>query len=297
MVNGDTGRQQGNGDLDTLRPLPPITAPLSQRSRVPSPPEREARPSSAGGPPSVGRPPSGGRPPSEARPSPEARPFPEARPPSEARPASDTRPPSDARPLPEVRPPYEARPAQAGTSSNTRPSPRGAAPARRPRGAHSAVYQSGYVSTYDSKHPGTDVNAYDNLYRSSYDNGYRSTGDQRAGGRTVEVSVPAIRGVIFLLGTVVISVVLSVIATITLIAVMNAGVILPQYSRYNQGTNNAPARVPRAHAARPARVSPTSPVSALGICVGRTGRIWTPVHAGRCAHGKFVHVQPVPSPP
>jgi hypothetical protein len=95
---------------------------------------------------------------------------------------------------------------------------------------------------------------------------------------------------------VVISVVLSVIATITLIAVMNAGVILPQYSRYNQGANNAPARAPRAHAAHAARVSHTSPVSQLGICVGRTGRIWTPVHVGRCAHGKFVHVQPVPSP-
>jgi hypothetical protein len=71
-------------------------------------------------------------------------------------------------------------------------------------------------------------------------------------------------------GTIVISVVLSVIATITLISVMNAGVILPQYMRYNQPTQ----------------------VSQLGICVGRHGEIWTPTSQGSCPQGRFVHVQP-----
>ncbi len=69
---------------------------------------------------------------------------------------------------------------------------------------------------------------------------------------------------------VVLSVVLSVIATITLIAVMNAGVILPQYSRLNQPTQ----------------------VSQLGVCVSKTGKITTPTSVSACPGGKFVHVQP-----
>jgi hypothetical protein len=78
-----------------------------------------------------------------------------------------------------------------------------------------------------------------------------------------------------LTAVVALSVVLSVIATITLISVMNAGVILPQYSRYNQPTQ----------------------VSQLGLCVGKNGRVWTPQHLGFCRGGKFVHIQPKISHP
>jgi hypothetical protein len=98
--------------------------------------------------------------------------------------------------------------------------------------------------------------------------------------------VPAVRTVVLLIGTVVISVILSVIATITLIAVMNAGVILPGYTRFNQ---QAPA--PTTHASQPAQLSQ------LGICVGKKkGQIWAPLHAGSCASGaKFVRIQPLTS--
>jgi hypothetical protein len=93
--------------------------------------------------------------------------------------------------------------------------------------------------------------------------------------QSITVSVPALRTFAALAGVVVISVVLSVIATITLIAVINAGVILPQYARYNQPTQ----------------------VSQLGICVSKAGRVWTPLHLGFCHGGKFIHVQPRISQP
>lgn len=78
-----------------------------------------------------------------------------------------------------------------------------------------------------------------------------------------------------LAAVVVLSVVLSVIATITVIAVMNAGVILPQYARLNQPTQ----------------------VSQLGICVSKNGKITTPTNQGFCRDGTFVHVQPKLSHP
>ena len=90
------------------------------------------------------------------------------------------------------------------------------------------------------------------------------------GAQTITVSVPALRTFAALAAVVVISVVLSVVATITLISVMNAGVILPSYARLNQ----------------------PSQVSQLGICVSRTGKVWTPTNAGFCQGGKFIHVQP-----
>ena len=92
--------------------------------------------------------------------------------------------------------------------------------------------------------------------------------------QTVTISVPALRTVLALAAVVAISVVLSVVATVALISVMNAGVILPQYSRYDQ-----PAQV-----------------NQLGVCVGK-GRIWTPQNVGFCRNGKFVHVQPNVSAP
>jgi hypothetical protein len=92
----------------------------------------------------------------------------------------------------------------------------------------------------------------------------------RGGGQSITVSVPALRTFMALGAVVVLSVVLSVIATITLIAVMNAGVILPQYSRLNQPTQ----------------------VSQLGVCVSKTGKISTPTNVNTCLGGKFVHVQP-----
>lgn len=88
--------------------------------------------------------------------------------------------------------------------------------------------------------------------------------------QTIQVSVPALRTFVTLGGVVVISVVLSVITTIALIAVMNAGVILPQYSRFNQPTQ----------------------VGQLGICVSKNGTVTTPTHVGFCHGGKFIHVQP-----
>ena len=89
-------------------------------------------------------------------------------------------------------------------------------------------------------------------------------------GQTITVSVPALRTFLTLAAVVVLSVVLSVIATITIIAVMNAGVILPQYSRLNQ----------------------PSQVSQLGICVSKTGKVTTPTNVGFCRGATFVHVQP-----
>jgi hypothetical protein len=86
----------------------------------------------------------------------------------------------------------------------------------------------------------------------------------------VTVSVPTLRTFLVLAAVVTISVVLSVVATITLISIMNAGVILPQYDRYNQPTQ----------------------VNQLGVCVSKTGRIWTPQNVDFCPGGKFVHVQP-----
>ena len=50
-------------------------------------------------------------------------------------------------------------------------------------------------------------------------------------GQTITVSVPALRTFLTLAAVVVLSVVLSVIATITIIAVMNAGVISAAYCR------------------------------------------------------------------
>lgn len=91
----------------------------------------------------------------------------------------------------------------------------------------------------------------------------------------VTISVPALRTFLALAAVVAVSVVLSVVATITLISVMNAGVILPQYSRYNQPTQ----------------------VGDLGLCVGKGGRIWTPQNVGFCHNGKFVHVRPSVSGP
>lgn len=87
----------------------------------------------------------------------------------------------------------------------------------------------------------------------------------------VTVSVPTLRTFLVLAAVVAISVVLSVVATITLISIMNAGVILPQYDRYNQPTQ----------------------VNQLGVCVAKNGQISTPQSVDFCANGaKFVHVQP-----
>lgn len=107
-------------------------------------------------------------------------------------------------------------------------------------------------------------------------NGAREAPDGRKPhGQTITVSVPALRTFVTLAAVVVLSVVLSVIATITVIAVMNAGVILPQYARLNQPTQ----------------------VSQLGICVSKSGRITTPTNSGFCRGGTFVHVQPKISHP
>ncbi len=92
----------------------------------------------------------------------------------------------------------------------------------------------------------------------------------RGYGQTITFSVPALRTFLTLAAVVVLSVVLSVIATITIIAVMNAGVILPQYARLNQPTQ----------------------VGQLGICVSKTGKVTTPTNVGFCRGGTFVHVQP-----
>jgi hypothetical protein len=94
-------------------------------------------------------------------------------------------------------------------------------------------------------------------------------------GQTITVSVPALRTFMTLAAVVMLSVVLSVITTITLIAVMNAGVILPQYARLNQPTQ----------------------VSQLGICVTKSGKISTPTNAGFCRGATFIHVQPALSHP
>ena len=77
--------------------------------------------------------------------------------------------------------------------------------------------------------------------------------------------------------TLILAVVLSVIATITILAVLTGGVYLPQYSRYNQPTQ----------------------VSQLGLCVSRHGQITTPSGTGTtCPHGsRFVHVQPAVTHP
>jgi hypothetical protein len=93
-----------------------------------------------------------------------------------------------------------------------------------------------------------------------------------AGGQSIVVSVPAMRTFVTLAAAVALSVVLSVIATLTVIAVMNAGVILPEYAKLNQPTQ----------------------VSQLGICVNATtGKITTPTNVGFCPVGdRFVHVQP-----
>lgn len=104
-------------------------------------------------------------------------------------------------------------------------------------------------------------------------NGANPSRDSREGpahGQTVTVSVPALRTFLTLAAVVVLSVVLSVIATLTIIAVMNAGVILPQYARLNQPTQ----------------------LSQLGICVSKTGKITRPTDIGFCHGGTFVHVQP-----
>jgi hypothetical protein len=98
----------------------------------------------------------------------------------------------------------------------------------------------------------------------------KAHGRERDRGQTIVVSVPAMRTFLTLSAVVVLSVVLSVIATLTVIAVMNAGVILPQYAHLNQ----------------------PSQVSQLGICVGKAGKIWTPTNVGFCPNAKFVHVQP-----
>jgi hypothetical protein len=85
------------------------------------------------------------------------------------------------------------------------------------------------------------------------------------------VSRPNLR-FLTLAAVVLLSVVLSVTATLAVIAVMNAGVILPAYARYDQ-----PAQV-----------------SQLGICVNNLKhKVSTPTNLGFCGAGStFVHVQP-----
>lgn len=94
--------------------------------------------------------------------------------------------------------------------------------------------------------------------------------DLGGGAQHITVSLPAVKTILMFTAGIVISVVLSVIATITLISVMNAGVILPGYTRVNQPTQ----------------------VSQLGFCVSQTGAVWTPKHQNFCSGGKFIHVDP-----
>jgi len=77
--------------------------------------------------------------------------------------------------------------------------------------------------------------------------------------------------------TLILAVVLSVVATITILAVLTGGVYLPQYSRYNQPTQ----------------------VSQLGVCVSKHGHLKTPVGTGTTCppRWQFVHVQPVVNHP
>lgn len=89
-------------------------------------------------------------------------------------------------------------------------------------------------------------------------------------GQSITVSVPALRTFAALAAVVVISVVLSVITTVAIISVLNAGATLPSYARLNQPTQ----------------------VSQLGVCVSKTGKISTPTNLGFCPNGRFVHVVP-----
>jgi hypothetical protein len=85
------------------------------------------------------------------------------------------------------------------------------------------------------------------------------------------VSLPALRTFVSLAAAVVLSVVLSVLATLAVIAVMNGGVILPSYAKFDQPAQTAE----------------------LGICVNTTTHvISTPVKAGTCpTDQKYVRVQ------
>jgi hypothetical protein len=70
-----------------------------------------------------------------------------------------------------------------------------------------------------------------------------------------------------------ISVILSVIVTILVLSVAESGVLLPQYSRYNQPTK----------------------ISQLGFCVSTSSghiRIYTAQIVGYCSQGRYVYVQP-----
>lgn len=104
---------------------------------------------------------------------------------------------------------------------------------------------------------------------------FRDRYASRPGRQFITVSVAALRTFALLSFVVAVSVVLSVVATISLISVLTTGVIQPQYSRYNQPTQ----------------------VTQLGICVSRHGRISTPTQIDTCHNGRFVHVQPAISHP